>query len=249
MTRWAGERTAGIAAATGATCGSTAASAPEATIIVVKVTSDGAPAHDGSRRGTLLLEARVPVASISSRDKAREMRRPAVMLANFGHAERPDGRASLIARKIDDTTVGRGSPSRLRDGHGRRRRTAHRAGGTFRRRHRGDPIHEGTRRRSSSICGTPRGPLGVSTRLRGTFVRTRRPRRRDTHQTSSSPTITTPDPRALLRAQTGSARSTLQLTGPRERTITLTGTTARRAASTRPSTRPSSTTRRARTGS
>jgi subtilisin family serine protease len=84
--------------------------APESTLIVVKFTSDGAPAH-----GTQPAEAAFyqpdlfPKAVDFAVDKARELGMPLVMLANFGSiGDRNDG-GDPFAKKID-ATVGAGKP-------------------------------------------------------------------------------------------------------------------------------------------
>ena len=107
-----GTTTAGIAAGNGRNLPSRKyrGVAPEATIVVVKVTSDGAPAHDAEPAEAFFFrEDRIPVAIDFVRDKARELRLPAVMLANFGTQGGPTDGTSLISRKID-ATVGPGIP-------------------------------------------------------------------------------------------------------------------------------------------
>lgn len=84
--------------------------APEATLIIVKFTSDGAPAHDGQAAESPFYDASLfPKAVDFAVDKARELGMPLVMLANFGSiGGRTDG-GDAIARKID-AVVGPGKP-------------------------------------------------------------------------------------------------------------------------------------------
>ena len=84
--------------------------ATEATIIAVKVTSDGVPAHDGEAAEAAFYDpARLPLAIDFVRDKARELGLPAVMLLNLGSSGGPTDGSSDLARKID-ATVGPGIP-------------------------------------------------------------------------------------------------------------------------------------------
>ncbi len=84
--------------------------ATEATIIAVKVTSDGAPAHDSEPAEAAFFDAaRLPLAIDFVRDKARELGLPAVMLLNLGSLGGPTDGTSDFARKID-ATVGPGIP-------------------------------------------------------------------------------------------------------------------------------------------
>jgi len=84
--------------------------APESTLIVVKFTSDGAPAHDGQAAESAFYDASLfPKAVDFAVDKARELGLPLVMLANFGSiGGRTDG-GDAIAKKID-AVVGPGKP-------------------------------------------------------------------------------------------------------------------------------------------
>ena len=102
-------------ATTGNCCGNGRASAgkyvgvaPESTLIIVKFTSDGAPAHDGQAAEAAFYKADLfPKAVDFAVDKAREIKMPLVMLANFGSiGGRADGSDDL-AKKID-ATVGPG---------------------------------------------------------------------------------------------------------------------------------------------
>jgi minor extracellular serine protease Vpr len=83
--------------------------APEATIVVVKVTG-GAPAHDDQpAEASFYAGDRIPVAIDFVRDRARDLGMPCVMLLNVGSQFGPTDGTSLLARKIDDT-VGPGKP-------------------------------------------------------------------------------------------------------------------------------------------
>ncbi|WP_395703583.1 S8 family serine peptidase [Aquabacterium sp.] len=84
--------------------------APEATLIIVKFTSDGAPAHDGQPAEPAFYKADLfPKAVDFAIDKARVLGLPLVMLANFGSiGGRADG-GDPIAQKID-AVVGPGKP-------------------------------------------------------------------------------------------------------------------------------------------
>jgi subtilisin family serine protease len=105
--------------------------ATEATIISVKVTSDGAPAHDGEPAEAAFYDpALLPLAIDFVRDKAREMGLPAVMLLNLGSQGGATNGASDLARKID-ATVGPGVPGLVFvSGPGDDGGMANRAGGT-----------------------------------------------------------------------------------------------------------------------
>ena len=84
--------------------------APEATLIIVKFTSDGAPAHDGQAAEAAFYNASLfPKAVDFAVDKAREIGMPLVMLGNFGSiGQRADG-GDPMAQKID-AVVGPGKP-------------------------------------------------------------------------------------------------------------------------------------------
>ena len=84
--------------------------APNATIIAVKFTSDGAPAHDGQpAEASFYNPALLPAAINFVRDKAAELRMPVVMLANFGSINGPTDGTSEFSRTID-AAVGAGKP-------------------------------------------------------------------------------------------------------------------------------------------
>ncbi len=107
-----GSTTAGIATGNGrnSLMGKYRGIAPNATIIAVKVTSDGAPAHDGQPAEPVFNDATAfPVAIDFVKDKSAELNKPAVMLLNLGSTGGPTDGSSSLARKID-ATVGPGKP-------------------------------------------------------------------------------------------------------------------------------------------
>ena len=76
--------------------------APDATIISVKFTSDGAPAHDGEPAEAPFWDpARVPIAMQFVKDKAQELGLPCVMLLNVGSIGGPSDGTSQWSRSID----------------------------------------------------------------------------------------------------------------------------------------------------
>jgi subtilisin family serine protease len=78
--------------------------APDATIVVVKICSDGIPAHDGEPEERFFYRPeRVLVAIDFVRDKARELRMPCVMVLNIGSQGGPTDGTSDLCRKIDET--------------------------------------------------------------------------------------------------------------------------------------------------
>jgi|GEM_PF-1048782 len=84
--------------------------ATEATILVVKVTSEGAPAHDDQPAEPVFNDATVfPIAIDFVKNKAKELGLPAVMLLNLGSQGGPTDGTSDLARKIDGA-VGAGIP-------------------------------------------------------------------------------------------------------------------------------------------
>lgn len=84
--------------------------APNASIIAVKFTTEGAPAHDGEpAEAPFYNEALFPTALDFVRDKSAQLGMPAVMLANFGTINGPTDGTSALSRKID-STVGPGKP-------------------------------------------------------------------------------------------------------------------------------------------
>jgi hypothetical protein len=107
-----GTTTTGIAAGSGrnSTNRKYRGVAPNASIIVVKVTSDGAPAHDGEPAEAAFYDpALLPFAIDFVRDKSIELSMPAVMLLNLGSINGPTDGTSELARKID-SVVGAGKP-------------------------------------------------------------------------------------------------------------------------------------------
>ncbi|MBK6406113.1 MAG: S8 family serine peptidase [Holophagales bacterium] len=105
-----GTTTSGIPAGNGRNVAKYRGVAPEATIISVKVTSDGAPAHDGEAAEAAFYDpARLPLAIDFVKAKAQELGLPAVMLLNLGSSGGPTDGTSDLARKID-ATVGPGIP-------------------------------------------------------------------------------------------------------------------------------------------
>lgn len=84
--------------------------APDSTLIVVKLVSDGAPAHDGEPAEMPFFDgARIAVAINFIRDKAIELGMPCVMILNIGSTGGPaDGTSTQSA--LIDATVGPGKP-------------------------------------------------------------------------------------------------------------------------------------------
>jgi len=83
--------------------------APEATIVVVKITG-GAPAHgDQPAEASFYAGDGIPIGIDFVRDRARDLGMPCVMLLNVGSQYGPTDGTSALARKIDDT-VGPGKP-------------------------------------------------------------------------------------------------------------------------------------------
>src|SRR5882672_2588159 len=82
--------------------------APAARILCVKITSDGAPAHDGEPAEAPFYDsARIPVAIDFARDTATALGLPCVMLLNLGSVGGPTDGTSSLCQKID-ATVGPG---------------------------------------------------------------------------------------------------------------------------------------------
>ena len=105
-----GSTTAGIAAGDGSNVASRKyrGIAPNASIIAVKFTTEGAPAHDGqSAEAGFYNPALFPKALDFVRDKSAQLRMPAVMLGNFGSINGPTDGTDELSRKID-STVGPG---------------------------------------------------------------------------------------------------------------------------------------------
>ena len=84
--------------------------APQSTLIVVKLVSDGAPAYDGEPAEAPFFQAdRIPIAINFVREKATELGMPCVMILNIGSTGGPADGTSPLAKKID-STVGPGKP-------------------------------------------------------------------------------------------------------------------------------------------
>jgi minor extracellular serine protease Vpr len=105
-----GTTTAGISTGNGRNLAKYRGVAPGASLIVVKVTSDGAPAHDNQPAEAAFYDpARIPIAMDFVKAKATELSMPCVMLLNLGSIGGPTDGTSEIARKID-SIVGAGIP-------------------------------------------------------------------------------------------------------------------------------------------
>jgi hypothetical protein len=107
-----GTTTAGIAAGNGRNLPSRKyrGIAPDASIIAVKVVTEGAPAHGSEPAEAPFFDpAAIPVAIDFVRDKATALGMPAVMLLNTGSIGGPTDGTSLLSRKIE-ATVGAGIP-------------------------------------------------------------------------------------------------------------------------------------------
>jgi subtilisin family serine protease len=106
-----GTTTTGIACGNGRnSAGKYRGIAPNATILSIKVTSDGAPAHDGQPAEAAYWQPnRIATAIDFARDRARQLGLPCVMLLNLGSIGGPTDGTSDLCRKID-TTVGPGIP-------------------------------------------------------------------------------------------------------------------------------------------
>lgn len=84
--------------------------APAARYLIVKLVSDGAPAHDAEPAEAGFYDpALIPVAIDFVKAKAKELGKPCVMLLNIGSVGGPTDGTSSLARKID-ATVGPGIP-------------------------------------------------------------------------------------------------------------------------------------------
>ena len=78
--------------------------APEARLIIVKLTSDGVPAHDGEAAEAAFYNPNlVPVGIDFATAKAAALGLPCVMLLNIGSVGGPTDGTSTLARKIDAT--------------------------------------------------------------------------------------------------------------------------------------------------
>jgi hypothetical protein len=85
--------------------------APQARLIIVKLVSDGAPAHDGepAEAASPNANAVLPTAIDFVKAKSAELGLPCVMLLNIGSVGGPTDGTSALAQKID-ATVGPGKP-------------------------------------------------------------------------------------------------------------------------------------------
>src|SRR5262245_2923434 len=100
-----GTTTAGLAAGNGrnSTDRKYRGVAPNASLLVVNITSDGVPAHDDQPAETAYYQSdRIPMAMDFVRDKARELGLPCVMLLNLGSIGGPTDGTSQLSRKIDE---------------------------------------------------------------------------------------------------------------------------------------------------
>jgi hypothetical protein len=127
-----GTATAGISAGNGRNSagGKYRGVATEATILAIKITADGTPAHDSEPAEAAFYDpARIPIAIDFVKDKARELGMPAVMLLNLGSTGSSTDGTSSLARKID-AAVGPGIPGFVfLSGPGDQGGIANRAGG------------------------------------------------------------------------------------------------------------------------
>ncbi len=79
--------------------------APNAEFLIAKITSEGAPAHDGQpAEAPYHQPARLPVAVDWVKAQAAALGRPVVMLLNIGSQGGPTDGTSTLARKVDSAT-------------------------------------------------------------------------------------------------------------------------------------------------
>ena len=105
-----GTSSAGIAAGGGRGDPRFEGVAPEADLIVVKLISDGAPAHGNQPAEAAFYKPElIPTAMKFVKEKAAALKRPCVMLLNIGSVGGPTDGTSTLARAID-ATVGPGIP-------------------------------------------------------------------------------------------------------------------------------------------
>jgi hypothetical protein len=127
-----GTATAGISAGNGRNSvgGKYRGVAPEATLLIIKITADGTPAHDSEPADAAFYDpARIPIALDFVKDKALELGMPAAMILNLGSTGSSTDGTSSLARKID-ATVGPGVPGLVfLTGPGDQGGIANRAGG------------------------------------------------------------------------------------------------------------------------
>ncbi len=84
--------------------------APNATIICIKIVTEGAPAHDNQPAEAPFYDpSRIPTAIDFAVAKSKELGMPCVMLLNLGSIGGPSDGTSELCRKIDET-VGTGIP-------------------------------------------------------------------------------------------------------------------------------------------
>ncbi len=96
-----GTDTAGIPAGNGRNVYKYRGVAPDATLIVCKVTSEGAPAHDDQPAEAPFNDATAfPVAIDFVKAKAAELQMPCVMILNLGSSGGPTDGTIDLARKI-----------------------------------------------------------------------------------------------------------------------------------------------------
>ncbi len=109
-----GTATAGLAGGNGvASGGQYAGMAPDAKFIIVKITSEGAPAHGNEAAEAAFYDPTyIPIAIDFVLEKAAEEGLPVVMLANFGSINGPMDGTSSLARAID-TRFGESFPGRV----------------------------------------------------------------------------------------------------------------------------------------
>ncbi|KAA3614976.1 MAG: T9SS C-terminal target domain-containing protein [Calditrichaeota bacterium] len=109
-----GTATAGIAGGNGAvSAGKYQGIAPEASFIIVKITSEGAPAHNGEAAEAAFYNPDyIQTAITFVKSKASEMNMPFVMLANFGSIGAPMDGSSSLSRMID-SEFGPGHPGQI----------------------------------------------------------------------------------------------------------------------------------------
>lgn len=106
-----GSTTTGIAAGNGRNSGGRfRGMAPSASIIAIKVTSDGAPAHGDQLAEDPFFDFSLVIKGMDfSIEKAEELGMPIVMLPNLGSIGGPTDGTSLFTRKVDEI-VGPGKP-------------------------------------------------------------------------------------------------------------------------------------------
>jgi len=109
-----GTATAGIAGGNGrASSGKYQGIAVEASYIIVKITSEGAPAHDGEAAEAAFYNPNyIQTAITFVKSKAAEMNMPFVMLANFGSVGAPMDGSSSLSQMIDNE-FGPGHPGQI----------------------------------------------------------------------------------------------------------------------------------------